>query len=171
MNETRLRALLRAEADAYRPGAPRKLPSRRRLAPTVALATACAAVAVVAAALDHWTAPQTSRPAARDGVVLELTGYERPGPDGRVPSELRSHVACMRAHGFDLPEPEWTGAGWTMRIDDAGSFGIGSRRWKKTVFGACALVRDRATYRKWVRSAALGPRRHPSAFRTLAPRR
>ncbi len=163
MNEADLRAMLRTEAQGFRPDpawlsnvapAPRRL--GRRIVPVVG-AAAAALAAVVFFSSSDMRPVQNVNPAS-GAILIKLTGYEAP-KDGDVPLDLHQHVACMRDEGFDLPDPEWTGNGWQIRINDPKSFGFGSMKWKKAAFGTCALVRDRATYDRWIRRAILHPRR------------
>ena len=163
MNEADLRAMLRTEAQGFRPDPawlsdlglqPRRLAGR--IVPLVgAAAIALAAVLFVS---TNQQSPRRDLLPAAGAILIHLTGYEAP-KDGDVPQDLQQHVACMRDVGFDLPDPKWTGDGWQIRIEDPKSFGFGSMKWKKAAFGRCALVRDRATYDRWIRRAILHPRR------------
>jgi hypothetical protein len=159
MNEGDLRTMLTNEAAKFHPdpawlaGAHRRPRFTRNFTAVVGIAAI-----VVAAALYGLNADRTAlQPrSSANPVYIRLAGYE--ANSGGLPGALRRHIACMRNHGFNLPDPVRVGHGWALKITDPQSIGLGSRRWKRTAFDTCALVRDRAIYNRWIRRAILHPR-------------
>jgi hypothetical protein len=177
MNESDLREALRREAEAFdpTPGWLDVVPSPRdrvrRSTTAVSLMTAAAVAAAVYVATigpagdDSGPSQRQASPTATHEtsggtsttVTIRLAGYESPA-DGSVPADLQSHLACMRDHGYDLPDPVWTGNGWLLSVDDARGLGIGTARWKRTVFVTCALTRPGGDRLKGLRDEILNPR-------------
>ena len=153
MNETDLRNALRQHAESFRPDPEwlSRAPLRRRAWPRRIAMTSPLLVAATAAALylvpggasspqttDHNTTaagPQFGEPAQ-----IELAGYAAP-VGGKMPKPLERHLKCMRLHGYDLPDPAWTGNGWLLTVKDAQRVGLGTSRWNRIVFSTCALTR------------------------------
>jgi len=55
-------------------------------------------------------------------------------------AEIRQHAECMRAHGFDVPDPtEQSGGGWSTIIDDpvARGLDLGSPAFREAMFVTC----------------------------------
>jgi hypothetical protein len=99
--------------------------------------------------------PGTGSPG--DTVTIALVGYAAP-VERAVPKTLRDHLSCMRDHGYDIPDPEWTGHGWLLTIKQAKGLGVGTAAWKKTAFITCALTRPGAQQAPGLRHALLHPR-------------
>lgn len=163
MNEADLRSALKEEAAEFRPapewleGVARRaaaVKTRNALAPIAILtAAAVAGLLVVVRPLDSAPPPSiVSHP-----VYLHLGGYQAP-VDRHVPYPLRDHLDCMRSHGFDLPDPVWTGHGWVITVEDARSVGIGTLRWKRTLFLTCALRARSGSPPPEIKDAILHPR-------------
>jgi hypothetical protein len=54
--------------------------------------------------------------------------------------DVRDHGACMRSHGFDVPEPTTQpGGGWAVTVDHPKAHGLtfGSRRFRQAWFVTC----------------------------------
>jgi hypothetical protein len=161
MNEHDLRSMLEAEAESFRldpswaiRAATHRTSPSRRLISVVAVA---AVVAGCIALFWETQGPSRSDPIQQNPVLLRLVGYQAPR-GGEIPDALRRHLSCMRHHGFAFPDPDWSGDGWTIEIDDPAALRIGSPEWKRTAFGTCALVRDRGTYERWIRDSIMRPR-------------
>jgi hypothetical protein len=103
------------------------------------------------------TTTKAGQHASKDSLSLELVGYAKP-VGGRMPKPLGAHIACMREHGFDLPDPSWTGHGWSITIDDPTSIGVGTRQWKQAAFFTCALMPRRDHVSPLIRHAIMNPR-------------
>ena len=171
MNETELRMALREYAASFEPsgrGLDRGAPRRRWARSTIAAAALLAAAGVTAtfflgpghprtpgteAATGNHSTPSVSS----DAVRIVLVGYEAP-VNGVMPKGLQDHLSCMRAHGYDLPDPEWNGSGWLLTVQDAKGLGVGTSRWKRTVFITCALTRPHGHHVPGLRQALLHPR-------------
>jgi hypothetical protein len=162
MNETDLRAMLRAEADRFQRdqawladlGKTRRAKSRRNLASIVALAALVITSLLYTVSMEE--SPLTPEAQAHP-IYIRLAGYQA-DKGASMPADLRLHLNCMRDHGFDLPDPSRTGGGWVLKINDPESLGLETNRWKHAAFGTCALVRDRATYNRWIHRAIMDPR-------------
>jgi hypothetical protein len=50
--------------------------------------------------------------------------------------ELREHARCMRAQGFDVPDPARTSDGWAV-IVDPGALDLGSSQLREAMFVTC----------------------------------
>jgi hypothetical protein len=105
----------------------------------------------------HEATPTTTDGTPGPAVSMQLVGYEAP-VHGELPSGLKEHLACMRDHGYDVPDPEWTGNGWMLTIEDARGLGFGTLRWKRTVFITCALTRPGGDRLQGIRHQILNPR-------------
>jgi hypothetical protein len=172
MNESDLRTALRAHAESFsptpgwldEPPVPAKRRSRRALlaAPAV-LAAAAAVIVYLGAGRSGTPAPQPPghQQTAGNPVTIRLVGYAAPvgNHGGALPKPLVEHLDCMRANGYDLPDPQWTGHGWLLTLDDARSFGVGTMKWKRAVFVTCALTRPgRGELPPMLRHAVMHPR-------------
>jgi hypothetical protein len=171
MNETELRMALREYAASFEPsgrGLDRRAPRRRLARSTVAAAALLAAAAVTAIlffgpghprspATDTATGSRSAPSVSGDAVRIDLVGYAAP-VNGEMPKGLQDHLSCMRAHGYDLPNPEWKGSGWMLTVQDARGLGVGTSRWKRTVFITCALTRPGGHDMPGLRQALLHPR-------------
>jgi hypothetical protein len=65
--------------------------------------------------------------------------HSRTGPRITV-EDVRRHATCMRAHGFDVPEPsEQPGGGWAVIVDHPKAHGLAfsSRRFRQAWFVTC----------------------------------
>jgi hypothetical protein len=180
MNESDLRSALRQEAERFDPpsGWLDQLPRRRRRriprpAAVLSVMTAAAvAAAVYVGALGpsgdssgpprREATPTTSDDTIGSTVTMQLVGYDAP-VHGTLPRSLEEHLSCMRDHGYDIPDPDWTGHGWMLTLEDTSGLGFGTLRWKRTVFITCALTRPVGDRLKDLRSELLHPR--PRAVR------
>jgi hypothetical protein len=150
MKESELRALLRDMAERYS-GANAIPPdilrqARSKLLLSVAAASVSVAGVLLAGALllqgpGHKPATQlTKLPLAMDLVDYYDDGHHS---DGESREEVHSredadrHVACMRRHGFDLPDPTLTDRGWSVLVDDPRAFDTDSRAWREAAFVDC----------------------------------
>jgi hypothetical protein len=86
------------------------------------------------------------------------TARQRPATDDTAPHQhaspgepitramLERNVRCMRAHGFDLPEPVETQDGWQVIVEDGRGLPSESpdsdvrKRWAEAVFVECRLI-------------------------------
>ena len=50
----------------------------------------------------------------------------------------RDHIACMRAQGFDIPDPIRTDDGWRIEVDPS-VVDVGSQAWREAAFVTCRL--------------------------------
>jgi hypothetical protein len=55
-----------------------------------------------------------------------------------APGWLTEHIACMRAQGFDIPDPTQTSDGWSIVVDDPAAAGLGTAAWREAAFVTCA---------------------------------
>ena len=162
MNETDLRAMLRAEANRFQPDQAwladlvrrRRARSRRNIVSTVALAALLLTSFLYPVSTQR--SPLTPEAQAHP-IYIRLAGYETDN-GAAVPPDLRLHLNCMREHGFDLPDPTRARGGWVLKIEHPKALGLGTDRWKRAALGTCALVRDRATYNRWIHRAIMDPR-------------
>jgi hypothetical protein len=162
MNETDLRELLQAEAGNFRPapGWLTDLGNERRHVVRPAFVASLAAILVLVASvaiLSHMRHGSVASKSASGAVYIRLAGYQA-DTGATLPRSLQQHMSCMRAKGFDLPDPIRSGRGWFLKIRDPNALGIGTPRWKRAAFGTCALVRDRAVYNRWIHKAVMHPR-------------
>jgi len=61
--------------------------------------------------------------------------HAKDGPTATV-AELRQHAQCMRARGFNVPDPTRTANGWTITVDP-GSLDLSSPRFREAMFVTC----------------------------------
>jgi hypothetical protein len=81
--------------------------------------------------------------------------HDHPEESAREPSSPREPITlealkhnsqCMRAHGFDLPDPTPTPAGWQVIVEDSSPLPSESpdytirKRWAEAVFVECRLI-------------------------------
>jgi hypothetical protein len=154
MNETDLRDALREHAESFKPDvgwltripAPGRTWKRRAIAVSPLVAAAAAAATILAPVYLHPDGASQSEirghsPAlVTQPIRIQLAGYAPP-IHGAIPKPLEKHLTCMRTHGYDLPDPTWTGHGWSMFVQDPRQLGFGTQRWKRTAFVTCALTR------------------------------
>jgi hypothetical protein len=150
MDENDLREVLRDYAASYRPTGrlpdrPAGVPPRRRrraLAVVPALAAAAAAAVVIGsqAGSDVPAGSSVASGTPGDPVIIMLAGYAAP-KGHTLPNPLQRHLACMREHGYALPDPTWTGHGWMLTVTEGRALGVGGKDWKQTAFVTCALTR------------------------------
>jgi hypothetical protein len=165
-SETDLRVALHEYAEAYQPSGRPALephdtarPRRRRAWSATALVAAATAAVVIGTQAGNGVPGGGSSAVDGSGhtVTIELAGYAAP-KGGEPPAPLRKHLACMRARGYQLPDPTWTGHGWLLTVRDADSAGIGTRRWKRTAFVTCALTRSGGGLPRGLRHVLMHPR-------------
>jgi hypothetical protein len=65
----------------------------------------------------------------------ETHAHTSDGPTVTV-KELREHARCMRAQGFDVPDPTRTSEGWAV-IVDPGAVDLGSPQLREAMFVTC----------------------------------
>jgi hypothetical protein len=179
MNETDLRTALREYATDFQPapGWLRQAPRRESRVAHRRVSAAAVFTVVLIGTVIYISHATHSSPIANprgnvdtvagggqhgspDSVSLELVGYAKP-VGGSMPKPLRAHVACMREHGFDLPDPTWTGHGWLITLDDPTAIGLGTQEWKRAAFFTCALMPRRDHVSPLVRHAIMNPRPRP----------
>src|ERR671936_1108603 len=132
-SETEVREMLWRRANEFSMDA--ELPStvvrrghRRRLKKvtlgTATLGSVAVAVALIIGSIGAPTAPDDAVEAGSgpSQASLKLVSYLIPDtrigePGGNASEELHDHVACMRAQGFDIPDPVQTPDGWTITVD------------------------------------------------------
>jgi hypothetical protein len=158
MNETQLRDLLREKADAF--SLDDRIPTglRRRGRNRTALAWICTALAgAIVLASSGVIVIQASRqtPLGRSSsapAAIDLLDYyeEAPHQDRRLGgvddaqhAELKRHAACMRHHGFDLPDPTREGDGWSILVDDPKAIGFDTPEWREAAFVDCRPMSPR----------------------------
>jgi hypothetical protein len=71
-------------------------------------------------------------------VLLDATST---GGGTNAPTWLTDHIACMRAQGFDIPDPTQTADGWSIDVGDPAAIGFGTPAWREAAFVTCALDR------------------------------
>lgn len=67
-------------------------------------------------------------------VLLDAKVSTEPSPQ----SWITDHIACMRAQGFDLPDPTQTADGWSITVEDPAAAGLGTDAWREAAFVTCA---------------------------------
>src|SRR5262245_2905385 len=63
------------------------------------------------------------------------------GDRTQAPAWLTDHIACMRAQGFDIPDPTRTADGWSVDVRDPAAIGFGTPAWREAAFVTCPLDR------------------------------
>src|SRR6266508_526099 len=156
-SEPEIREMLRRRANAFamdaQPPAPIERRVRRRITGKLALAAGgLASIALVATLLigtigAPGTAPRrgVDTGSSSRGSSVKLVSYLFPDAttsdgqaDSGLPAELSDHLDCMRAQGFDLPDPVRTSDGWTISADPS-VVDIGSPEWREAAFVTCHL--------------------------------
>ena len=107
-----------------------------------------ASVAIVAFVATTVFVAQLSRssspaPVVADGgssVSYVLLGATATG-ETSAPAWLSDHIACMRAQGFDIPDPTQTADGWSIVVPDPEALGFGTPAWREAAFVTCAIDR------------------------------
>ena len=152
-SEPEVREMLRRRADAFSMDTvpPRGVVSRshRRRSRKVALgATLCGSVGLIVAlivgSIGGSNAP--AGPSVASGssqTSVKLVSYLIPDtwvgePGSNADRELNDHIACMRAQGFDIPDPVRIADGWTIAVDPS-VVDVGSDAWREAVFVTCRL--------------------------------
>jgi hypothetical protein len=149
-SETEIRVMLRRRAGAFTmPSEPSPAVVRRvRRRVSVALAVTAAGVSAVGlvialligtfgAATTPGGGVDTGPPSSRTSVTL--VSYLLPDTQtGGSVDELRAHIDCMRAQGFDIPDAVRTADGWTIAVDPD-LVDIGSPEWREAAFVTCRL--------------------------------
>lgn len=152
-SEPELREMLRRRADAFSmdPVLPRRVAyrSHRRRSRKVALGAAvCGSlgliVALIVGPIGASNAPEA--PSVASGspqTSVKLVSYLIPDaslqePGSNADQVLNDHIACMRAQGFDIPDPVRTADGWTIAVDPS-VVDVGSDAWREAVFVTCRL--------------------------------
>jgi hypothetical protein len=155
-SEDEIREMLRAKAamaPSPRPRASAMARARRRRLRAVFAVTVPLAAAVSATLL-------AGQPAGNGGAyaAFGLTETTRGRSEGRAPHReaapdqqitramLERNVGCMRAHGFDLPDPVETADGWHVIVEESQALPSESadlnvrKRWAEAVFVECRLI-------------------------------
>jgi hypothetical protein len=70
-----------------------------------------------------------------DPTIADTHAHTNDGPTLTV-KELREHARCMRAQGFDIPDPTRTAEGWAVKVDP-GALDLGSSRLREAMFVTC----------------------------------
>jgi hypothetical protein len=163
MNEKQLREMLRAKAATFAP-TPRESElllarARRRTARNLirsaASVAALAAVAVVVGTniADRVTPAEsafaafTMNKAASKDDVAPPHAHEEAG-ELVTRERLETNIDCMRAQGFDLPDPIETSKGWQVIVEASDGTPLPTesrdpvvrRRWAEAVFVDCRLM-------------------------------
>ena len=154
MIEKHLRHTLRAKADTFALRAKqserllqRARVRRGRYLATVVLVALASTVATVLAMrtggsqaafaaftlVDKGTKANSSNPPAGENAS--------PVPNGGpiTQARLKQHVACMRAHGVNVPDPVETPTGWTIPVKDP-PFQQHQKAWRDAFFVSCRLL-------------------------------
>src|ERR687897_897619 len=153
-SETDVREMLEARARTFSmpPQAPPTIlrrGRRRRSSRGIALAGAIAIAIAGVVGLASRLAPEanqtviagsTTPSAAGTSSSIHLVSYLLPdtttGSTGV--NELRAHIDCMRAQGFDIPDAVRTADGWSIEVDP-GVVDVGSTEWREAAFVTCRL--------------------------------
>jgi hypothetical protein len=154
-SETDVREMLEARARTFSmpPQAPPTIlrrGRRRRLSRGIALTGAVAIAIAGVVGLAPRLAPEadqaviagsTTPSAAGTPSPIQLVSYLLPdaatGGTG-VTDELRAHIDCMRAQGFDIPDAVRTADGWSIEVDPS-VVDVGSTEWREAAFVTCRL--------------------------------
>lgn len=135
----------------------RALHRRTRARGLVLASAVLALVVVVPVGVSITRAPDRPRDVAAEPPIstdkasdrLRLVSYtfdtqqEAPHPHDETGepitlADLREHAECMRAQGFDIPDPTKTPDGWSLIIDDpAGELDFHSREFREAMFVTC----------------------------------
>jgi hypothetical protein len=138
----------RAKAFSMDPDPPEAIGARarRRTSRNVALAAASltsigVVVVLLVGAIGALRTP--GGVGTPSGTHVKLVSYFLPdtsdgatGPNAG--SELSDHIACMRAQGFDIPDPVRTDDGWSIPVDPS-VVDVGSAAWREAAFVTCRL--------------------------------
>ena len=153
-SEPDVRAMLRRHANAFsmRPEAPpvverrvHRRRSRNAAFGAAALGSVGLVIALAVGVIGASKVPGDGReadpgvPQTSLTLVSYLLSDSQSGETGGDPdTELRDHVACMRAHGFDIGDPVRTPDGWTIAVDPS-VVDVGSNAWREAAFVTCRL--------------------------------
>jgi hypothetical protein len=150
-SEREVRRALRHRADGFEmpPEPPERIADaigRRRTRNGVLAGLAATGIAaIVAASIVATQLPRSGSPGGQvaDGgsVSYVLLGTTATTGQTAAPSWLTDHIACMRAQGFDIPDPTETPDGWSIVVDDPEAFGFGTPAWREAAFVTCAIDR------------------------------
>jgi hypothetical protein len=101
-------------------------------------------VALIVGSIGASNAPKAPSVASGSSQTsVKLVSYLIPdtsvgGPGSNADEELNEHIACMRAQGFDIQDPERTANGWTISVDPS-VVDVGSDAWREAAFVTCRL--------------------------------
>jgi hypothetical protein len=155
LNETQLEEMLHAKAGTFRPsrGSPDRLARRALLRAARRTGTVLVLAFVTVPLLFTVTSQLTPNdsnsafaaftwPLKSDGPRAANAGSSQPhGHRTRgnevTPADLKEHARCMRAHGFDIPDPIQTKGEWTILVKEPPA---DSRGWKIAQFVDCRLM-------------------------------
>jgi hypothetical protein len=144
-SETEIREMLRRRASAFsmdpQPPPPVARRVHKRIRGKMALAAGGVSAGLVAALLlgplGAGTAPQDGIDAA-SGTSVKLVSFLLPTASFGSGEELQTHIDCMRAQGFDIPDAVRTADGWTIAVDPS-LVDVGSPGWREAAFVTCRL--------------------------------
>lgn len=153
-SEAEVRQMLESRASAFAmdPDPPEAMSKRvrRRTSRNVGLAAASLAslgmvLALVVGSIGASTVPDgggdvaSGTPQTSVKLLSYLVPDSEPGGVGAdAGQELRDHVACMRAQGFDIGDPARTSDGWTISVDPS-VVDVSSDAWREAAFVTCRL--------------------------------
>lgn len=145
--EPEIREMLRRRADAFsmdpQPPPPVAHRVRHRIRNKLALVAGGISAGLVAflllGSLGAGTAPQDGLDAgAASGTSVKLVSFLLPATSLSSGDELQTHIDCMRAQGFDIPDAVRTADGWTIEVD-LSLVDVGSPEWREAAFVTCRL--------------------------------
>lgn len=150
-SEADVREMLERRANAFSmdPDPPKTMATQARRRTSRNLGVAAGAlmsigilVALLVGAVGALRTPVGSV-SSSSGTHVKLVSYFLPdtsdGASGAIAdSELSDHIACMRAEGFDIPDPVRTGDGWSITVDPS-VVDVGSQAWREAAFVTCRL--------------------------------
>jgi hypothetical protein len=147
-SEAEVRDALRRRADDFEssPNMPDRIVALvgwRKMRNGALAGLACAAIVAVAAAsifAEQLPGSGSPAPVVADGgssVSYVLLGAAT--GQTTAPTWLSDHIACMRAQGFDIPDPTPTSDGWSIVVPDPEALGFGTPAWREAAFVTCAI--------------------------------
>jgi hypothetical protein len=149
-SETEIREMLRRRAGAFTmpsepsPAVVRR--ARRRISGALAVTAAGVSAVGLVIALLIGTFGSATTPgggvdagSASSPNSVTLVSYLLPDTQtGGSEDELRAHIDCMRAQGFDIPDAVRTADGWMIAVDPD-LVDVGSTEWREAAFVTCRL--------------------------------